>query len=182
MGHRLSKLTTRTGDAGETGIAGQQRYAKTHPRIVAIGEVDELNACIGLLRERALPADIDTILAEVQQSLFNLGGELAMPEATLLTAEAVTELETITERFNAALPPLEEFILPGGPGGAATAHLARTVCRRAERSLWAAHAQEALSPFLPQYLNRLSDLLFVFCRVLARAADGEETPWRHERR
>lgn len=182
MANRLSNLTTRTGDAGETGIAGNRRLPKTHPRIVAIGDVDELNCNIGWLRAQALPAEMDATLAAIQQTLFNLGGELAMPELELVPAAAVTELEEVLERYNAELPPLKDFVLPGGPPPAAAAHLARAVCRRTERSVWACHEAEALRPALAQYLNRLSDLLFVFCRLLARAAGGDEVLWRRPRK
>lgn len=177
MGHRLSKLTTRTGDAGETGIAGQRRLSKCHPRINAIGDIDELNCCFGVLRTHELPGEIDAILGRIQQELFNLGGELAMPEARLLSTEHVVQLEQETDRYNAQLPPLKEFVLPGGTPAAAAAHMARAVCRRAERSVWASHAEEPLEETLPRYLNRLSDLLFVFCRLLARQGEQPETLW-----
>lgn len=176
MGNRLSKLTTRTGDAGETGIANNRRLAKFHPRITAIGDVDELNCCLGVLRSQPLAADMDVVLERLQQELFNLGGELAMPEMQLITDEHVAALEADLEQFNADLPPLKEFVLPGGGAAAAAAHMARAVCRRAERSCWATHADEAIRLSLPQYLNRLSDLLFVFCRLLARG-HGDETQW-----
>lgn len=177
MGNRLSKLTTRTGDAGETGIAGNRRLSKFHPRINAIGDVDELNCCIGVLRTHALPPEMDNELGRIQQELFNLGGELAMPEASLLDTAHVETLEQATESFNTQLPPLKEFVLPGGTPAAAAAHMARAVCRRAERGVWATHAEEAVRDTLPRYLNRLSDLLFVFCRLLARQDSGNETLW-----
>ncbi len=177
MGHRLSKLTTRTGDTGETGIAGNRRLPKSHPRIAAIGDVDELNCCIGVLRTLALPPPIDAVLGRVQQELFNLGGELAMPEAALIAEEQVLALEAETDQFNAELPPLKEFVLPGGNPAAAAAHMSRAVCRRAERSVWAAHAEETLRGELPRYLNRLSDLLFVFCRLLTRSGGSDEVLW-----
>lgn len=176
MGHRLSKLTTRTGDAGETGISGNRRLAKFHPRITTIGDVDELNCCIGVLRSQPLAADMDKVLERIQQELFNLGGELAMPDMQLISAEHTEALEADTDAFNAELPPLKEFVLPGGGPAASAAHMARAVCRRAERSCWACHADEAIRLNLPQYLNRLSDLLFVFCRLLARD-QGDETQW-----
>jgi cob(I)alamin adenosyltransferase len=179
MGNRLSKLTTRTGDKGETGIAGNRRLSKFSPRIHAIGDVDETNCCLGVLRTHELPQDMASVLERVQQELFNLGGELAMPEAILITATHVDELEAETDAFNAVLPPLKEFVLPGGNSAAAAAHMARAVCRRAERSVWATHAEENLRPSLPQYLNRLSDLLFVFCRILARSDNQPETLWKN---
>ncbi len=177
MGHRLSKLTTRTGDAGDTGIAGNRRLPKSHPRIAAIGDVDELNCCVGVLRTQELPAAIDAVLGRVQQELFNLGGELAMPEAALIVEEQVLSLEAETEQFNAELPPLKEFVLPGGNPAAAAAHMARAVCRRAERAVWTAHAEESLRLELPRYLNRLSDLLFVFCRLLTLGGGSREVLW-----
>lgn len=182
MGHRLSKLTTKTGDTGQTGIAGDIRLAKQHPRIVAIGEVDELNCTIGWLRAQRLSAELDGLLEMIQQQLFNLGGELAMPQARLIDQAMVEQLEAWTDQYNAHLPPLKEFVLPGGPPAAAAAHLARAVCRRAERALWAAHAEQAIAPALPQYLNRLSDLMFVFCRLLMREAAVAETLWNKPQR
>lgn len=176
MGHRLSKLTTRTGDAGETGIANNRRLSKCHPRINAIGDVDELNCCVGVLRSQAIPTDMDAVLERIQQELFNLGGELAMPDMQLIEDGHISQLEADLEQFNASLPPLKEFVLPGGGAAAAAAHMARAVCRRAERSCWATHADEVIRLSLPQYLNRLSDLLFVFCRLLARD-QGDETQW-----
>ncbi len=178
MGNRLSKLTTRTGDRGQTGIVGNRRLPKFHARIEAIGDVDELNCCIGILRSHPLPADIDPVLERIQQELFNLGGELAMPEALLIETAHIAALETDIANFNAPLPALKEFVLPGGSAAAAAAHLARAVCRRAERAVWATHAEESLRAELGQYLNRLSDLLFVFCRILARENDPTETMWK----
>ena len=182
MGNRLSKITTRTGDAGTTGLAGSGRVPKTHPRIQAIGEVDELNAVIGLWRGSALPAAVDELLGEISQQLFNLGGELAMPGEALLAEAAITALEEAIDAYNASLPPLKEFVLPGGPPPVAWAHLARTVCRRAERGLWALHERESLRPLPMQYLNRLSDLCFVLGRVLAQEAGAAEVSWNHARR
>lgn len=178
MGNRLSKLATRTGDQGQTGIAGNHRLDKFHPRIQAIGDVDELNCCLGLLRAQPLASDMDQSLERIQQELFNLGGELAMPEMSLISEAMLAALDADLERYNAELPPLKEFVLPGGGAAASAAHLARAVCRRAERSCWACHAEEPLRLTLPQYLNRLSDLLFVFCRLLARASGQAETQWQ----
>ncbi len=182
MGNRLSKITTRTGDAGTTGLAGTERVSKTDARICAIGDVDELNAVIGVWRTQSLPEAIDTLLADVSQQLFNLGGELAMPGETLLSDEALLQLETAAEAANALLPPLREFILPGGPPAVAWAHMARTVCRRAERSVWMLAEKEELRPLPAQYLNRLSDLCFVLGRSLAAASATTEVSWNHERR
>lgn len=178
MGNRLSKLTTRTGDSGQTGIAGDRRLAKHHPRIAAIGEVDEINCCIGVLCTHELPAPLRDALSRIQQELFNLGGELAMPELSLVTPEQVAQLDSDIEHFNGSLPPLKDFVIPGGTPAAAAAHVARAVCRRGERALWACHEKEALRPSLPQYLNRLSDLLFVFCRLLNRETTPDETLWQ----
>ncbi len=182
MGNRLSKITTRTGDAGQTGLAGDTRLPKTAPRIEAIGEVDELNAVIGLWRSAGLPEAADTLLADISQQLFNLGGELAMPGETLLAEAALAELEAASAAINATLPPLREFILPGGPPPVAWAHLARTVCRRAERRLWALAEAEGLRALPAQYLNRLSDLCFVLGRELAQQGGAAETSWQHARR
>lgn len=182
MANRLSKITTRTGDAGSTGLAGQARVAKTSPRIAAIGDVDELNAVIGVWRGQGLPDDIDRLLASISQQLFNLGGELSMPGEVLLHDDALIEVETATNDANASLPPLREFILPGGPAPVAWSHMARTVCRRAERSLWQLAESEELRDLAPRYLNRLSDLFFVLGRFLAAHLAAEEVSWNHERR
>src|SRR5574340_742275 len=175
---RLSKITTRTGDDGSTGLADGSRLAKDHPRIEAIGAVDELNSQLGLLLAEPLPEAVRACLAAVQHRLFDLGGELALPGRAAITAEHAGELETRLEHFNADLPPLKEFILPGGSRAAALCHVARTVCRRAERACVALARQEALSPAALQYLNRLSDLLFVLARVINRADGRAETLWQ----
>lgn len=184
MGHRLSKITTRTGDDGTTGLVGSTRVPKTSRRIAAIGDVDELNAVIGVWRTHVEAADADTLLAEVSQQLFNIGGELAMPGESLLSETAVEALEAATTAINATLPPLREFILPGGPPDVAWAHMARTVCRRAERSLWALAEDEdaATRPLLARYLNRLSDCCFVLGRQLAALHHSTEVSWSHARR
>jgi cob(I)alamin adenosyltransferase len=182
MGHRLSKITTRTGDAGETGLADGSRLPKDSPRIAALGEVDELNSLIGVLLAEQVPEAIRAALAEVQHDLFDLGGELAIPGHAALTEAHVTRLEGLTQTLNADLAPLKEFILPGGARAAALAHLARTVCRRAERSVIAlARADENVTAASRVYLNRLSDLLFVLGRVLNRAAGGSDVLWRRVR-
>ncbi|MGH8127112.1 MAG: cob(I)yrinic acid a,c-diamide adenosyltransferase [Gammaproteobacteria bacterium] len=181
MGNRLSRIYTRTGDDGTTGLADGSRIAKTSTRVEAYGTVDELNAALGLILATAVPAPVRETLTRIQHELFNLGGELATPGATLITAEAVTRLEQELDGFNAALPPLKEFILPGGGQAAAACHLARTVARRAERRLSALASEETMNQASLHYLNRLSDLLFVLCRVLTRAAAGEEILWESTR-
>ena len=177
MGHRLSKIVTRTGDAGTTGLATGARLPKSHARIAAMGEVDELNCQLGLVLAQRLPAAVRAPLARIQHELFNLGGELSMPPAVLIKAETVQRLEADVEALNAKLPPLKEFVLPGGNEAAARAHLARTVARRAERALWALHAVEPLNEHALRYTNRLSDLLFVCARTVARAGGGKELTW-----
>ncbi|HZQ73691.1 MAG TPA: cob(I)yrinic acid a,c-diamide adenosyltransferase [Burkholderiales bacterium] len=181
MGHRLSKITTRTGDAGETGLGDGRRVAKDSARIAALGDVDELNSALGALLAEALPQDAREALQATQQDLLDLGGELSIPGHAILTEAHVARLEQALERWNAALPPLKEFILPGGSRAAAAAHLARTVCRRAERSLVALGRSETVGACARQYLNRLSDLLFVLARRLNLEAGGADLQWRHER-
>jgi cob(I)alamin adenosyltransferase len=191
MAHRLSKITTRTGDAGETGLGDGTRVPKDHPRVAALGEIDELNSALGLLLAEEVPQDIRAALGEVQQDLLDLGGELSIPGHAMLKAERVAFLESQTEQWNAHLAPLKEFILPGGSRAAAAAHLARTVCRRAERSvvalankeeMRAEGMREAVSEPARRYLNRLSDLLFVTARALNRAAGVGDVQWRHQRK
>ena len=182
MGNRLSKITTRTGDAGETGLGDGARVGKDSPRIQLLGDVDELNSCLGLLLAETLPKDLRQALLRVQQDLFDLGGEVCIPGHSMITQQHVTRLEGLTQAHNAKLKPLKEFILPGGTRAAATAHLARTVCRRAERSLVALGRREAVGAPARQYLNRLSDLLFVLGRALNRAAKRGDVLWKHERK
>jgi cob(I)alamin adenosyltransferase len=182
MGHRLSKITTRTGDAGDTGLGDGTRVAKHSPRIQALGDIDELNSCLGLLLAEKLPAAIAQALLQVQHDLFDLGGEVCIPRHSMITVQHVTRLEALTEAHNAKLKPLKEFILPGGTRAAAAAHLARAVCRRAERSLVALGRDEAVNERARQYLNRLSDLLFVLGRALNRAARRGDVLWKHERK
>ena len=181
MGHRLSKITTRTGDAGETGLGDGSRVAKDSMRVQALGDVDELNSVLGMLLAEEVPGPVHEALTEVQQDLFNLGGELSIPGHAILKADDVKRLEKWVEAWNADLPALKEFILPGGSRAAAAAHLARTVCRRAERSVVALGRAEKVSALARQYLNRLSDLLFVAGRLLNRHAGGADVQWRHER-
>jgi cob(I)alamin adenosyltransferase len=181
MGHRLSKIVTRTGDAGTTGLGDGSRVAKDSPRIAAIGDLDELNSTLGLLLTEPLPAKVAACLTSVQHDLFDLGGELAVPGYTAVAEAHVARLEDAVEAFNANLGPLKEFILPGGTRAAATAHLARTVCRRAERALVRLAATDPVSDPARRYLNRLSDLLFVLARTLNRAAGRPDVLWQRDR-
>jgi len=182
MGNRLSKIYTRTGDDGTTGLGDGSRVAKDSVRVEAYGTVDELNSTVGvLLAVPGLPQAIGACLTQVQHELFDLGGELCIPGHRLITGAQVTQLEQALDGFNEALPPLKEFILPGGGPAAAACHLTRTVARRAERRVWALARVESVRPEVTQYLNRLSDLLFVLARVLARHELGTEVPWHHER-
>lgn len=179
MGHRLSRIVTRTGDAGDTGLTGGARVPKTHARVAAMGDVDELNSQLGVLLAQKVPKPLAATLTRIQHELFNLGGELSMPGSTLVTEEHLAALEREVEALNAGLPPLKDFVLPGGTPAAAAAHLARAMCRRAERAVWAVNAAEPLNAAAPRYLNRLSDFLFVAARVLARSKKGaKEAQWR----
>lgn len=181
MANRLSQIATRTGDDGSTGLGDGQRVPKDHLRVAAMGDVDELNSQIGLLLTEALPDTVRELLLTVQHELFNLGGELSIPGYTLLKEEAVARLDAALAEHNAALPRLAEFILPGGSRAAALAHVARTVARRAERAVVALGRAEAVNDAPRQYLNRLSDLLFVLARVLNRAGGGDDVYWQSER-
>jgi cob(I)alamin adenosyltransferase len=183
MGHRLSKIYTRTGDQGTTGLGDGARVPKTHARIEAYGTVDEANCVLGMvLSVPGLPTDVVEVLTRIQHELFDLGGELAVPGHHIVTDAHVERLEQDLDRFNAPLPPLKEFILPGGGPAASACHLARSTTRRAERRVWALAAQEDIPPQPARYLNRLSDLLFVIARVLARHEHGAEVLWRHVRK
>jgi cob(I)alamin adenosyltransferase len=183
MGHRLSKITTRTGDAGETGLGDLSRVGKDHPRIVALGEIDELNCAIGTLLTEPLPVDINDLLIAVQHDLFDLGGALSVPGRASGSTEQSARLEQYVEHYNAELPPLKEFILPGGSRAAAFAHVARTVCRRAERAVVTlARSDAAAAADGRIYLNRLSDLLFVLARVLNRFAGRNDVQWQPAKR
>jgi cob(I)alamin adenosyltransferase len=181
MSNRLNKIATRTGDDGTTGLGNGSRVRKDDMRTAALGDVDELNAQLGLLLCEPLPDDVRDALTLIQHELFNLGGVLCLPGRATMRDAAMVQLEQWLADWNAALPPLCEFVLPGGTRAAALAHVCRTVCRRAERTLvaLAAHAPQENVPC--RYLNRLSDLLFVLARVLNRAADENEVLWRHER-
>jgi cob(I)alamin adenosyltransferase len=181
MGHRLSKIYTRTGDDGTTGLPGGERVAKHDLRIEAFGTVDETSAAIALvLAEPAVPDRIRVVLLEVQNDLFEVGAELSMPGYDGVDAASVTRLEESLDALNADLPPLKEFVLPGGDRAAAACHLARTVCRRAERRAFALSDREAVGAEVLRYLNRLSDLLFVMARVLARRDGGSELLWQRK--
>lgn len=182
MGNRLSKIYTRTGDDGSTGLGDGSRVRKDAARVEAYGTVDEANSVIGMILAVAgLPADVARCLTEIQHDLFDLGGELCIPGTRVIKPEQIDLLEQVLDRFNEALPPLKDFILPGGGPAAAACHLARTVVRRAERRVWTLAAAEPVNAEVPRYLNRLSDLLFVVARVLARHENGSEVLWRHDR-
>ncbi len=177
MGHRLSKIVTRTGDAGTTGLGDGSRVSKASARVDAIGSVDELNSTLGVLLAEGLPEPIRDCLHDVQHDLFDLGGELAVPGYTALTDRQVERIEGQVEAFNASLEPLKEFILPGGTRPAALAHQCRTVCRRAERAVVELGGDEPVSGPMRRYLNRLSDLLFVVARTLNKAEGGGDVLW-----
>jgi cob(I)alamin adenosyltransferase len=181
MGHRLSKIYTRTGDAGTTGLGDGSRTRKDSARIAAIGDVDELNSALGVLLCEDVPGDVRELLTGVQHDLFDLGGELSVPGAAFLKEGQPTRLEEALDRYNADLPPLKEFILPGGTRAAALTHLARAVCRRAERIVVELGQTEAVSTAARQYLNRLSDLLFVLARHLNRLSGGGDVLWQKGR-
>jgi len=178
MGHRLSKIYTRTGDAGTTGLGDGSRTSKDSARVAAMGDVDELNSLLGVVLCEPLPDDVRELLTGIQHDLFDLGGEMSIPGATLLKTSQPARLEAAIDRYNAGLGPLKEFILPGGTRAAALTHLARTVCRRAERMAVALAAEEAVSDAGRQYLNRLSDLLFVLGRWLNKSAGGGDVLWQ----
>jgi cob(I)alamin adenosyltransferase len=181
MGHRLSKIYTRTGDSGTTGLGDGSRVAKDHVRVEALGAVDELNSGVGLILAEPLGDDVRRLLTEIQHDLFDLGGELSIPGYTRIQADHVSGLESALDNYNADLEPLKEFILPGGSRAGALCHLARTVCRRAERRVVALASNQSLSPYCQQYLNRLSDLLFVLSRVINRADGCGDVLWRKDR-
>ncbi|MEO6362812.1 MAG: cob(I)yrinic acid a,c-diamide adenosyltransferase [Caldimonas sp.] len=185
MANRLTQIATRTGDDGSTGLGDGSRVGKSHLRVAAMGDVDELNSNLGVLLAEPLPADVRELLVVVQHELFNLGGELSSPGFELLKAEAVARLDAALAHYNATLPRLKEFILPAGTRSAALAHVGRTVARRAERSVVALGATGTVRAEPRQYLNRLSDLLFVLARVLNRAnldgLGGDDVYWKSER-
>lgn len=185
MANRLSQIATRTGDDGTTGLGDGSRVPKDHLRIQAMGDVDELNSQIGVLLAEPLPTDVRELLITIQHELFNLGGELCMPGYTLIKDEAVLRLDEALAHYNETLPRLKEFILPAGTRSAALAHVCRTVARRAERAVVTLAAQDTINAAPRQYLNRLSDLLFVLARVLNRAnldgLGGDDVYWHSER-
>jgi len=178
MGHRLSKIYTRTGDKGETGLGDGSRVEKDHIRVEAFGTVDELNSVIGMIRAHELPDSIEACLSKIQNHLFDLGGELSVPGHSALNESYITYLETALDSLNTDLPMLKEFILPSGGHATSTCHLARSVCRRAERRVVTLSKDETVNPDSISYLNRLSDLLFVIARILARHENGKEVLWQ----
>lgn len=181
MGNRLSKIVTRSGDDGSTGLGDGSRIAKDDARVQALGDVDELNSQLGLLLCEVLPPAMRADLAVIQHDLFDLGGELSIPGYRLMNITQVAKLDAFLEKYNADLPALREFILPGGSRAAALAHVCRTVCRRAERSIVHLDRAESISEHTRHYVNRLSDLLFVLARVLNRQAGGKDILWNRER-
>jgi cob(I)alamin adenosyltransferase len=181
MSNRLTQIATRTGDNGTTGLGDNTRVSKDSLRVHAMGDVDELNSNIGVLLCEELPPGVRALLVEVQHQLFNLGGELSIPGFELLKLEAVAALDAALEQHNATLPRLAEFILPAGSRAASLAHVCRTVARRAERSVVALGHQDALKEAPRQYLNRLSDLMFVLARVLNRMNGGDDVYWKSEK-
>jgi cob(I)alamin adenosyltransferase len=181
MGNRLTQIATRTGDDGSTGLGDNTRVPKDHLRVHAMGDVDELNSNIGVLLCEPMPPALRELLVDVQHQLFNLGGELSMPGFTLLKGDALLQLDNALAEHNAALPRLAEFILPAGTRAASLAHVCRTIARRAERAVVALGAQADVNDTLRQYLNRLSDLLFVLARVLNRVDGGDDVYWKSER-
>ncbi len=181
MSYRLTKIYTRKGDDGTTSLDTRNRIAKNAARIEAIGDIDELNSVIGMVIAFDQQSKISHALHPIQQTLFDLGGELALPDRIAIHAEKTTELEQWIDEWNAMLPPLKEFILPGGTPASATCHLARTVCRRAERSLVTLQEKEKINSEMLRYINRLSDVLFVAARILAKEAGEKEILWDHEK-
>jgi cob(I)alamin adenosyltransferase len=181
MANRLTQISTRTGDDGTTGLGDGTRVPKDHLRVQAMGDVDELNSQLGVLLAEPLPDDVRELLVVIQHELFNLGGELSIPGYELLKPEAIAKLDKTLAHYNATLPRLKEFILPAGTRAAALAHVSRTVARRAERAVVTLATQDAVRAEARQYLNRLSDLLFVLARVLNRADGGDDVYWNSER-
>ncbi len=181
MANRLSRITTRTGDTGTTGLGDGSRVGKDAPRIAALGEVDELNSLLGVILCEEMPDEARELLVSIQHDLLDLGGELAVPGANFLKETQLERIDAAVARYNGELSPLKEFILPGGTRAAALAHLARTVCRRAERAVVALGTAESVSDATRKYLNRLSDLLFVLGRWLNKSAGGGDLLWQKGR-
>lgn len=180
MANRLSKIYTRTGDNGTTGLGDGSRINKDSLRVEAMGDVDELNSVIGIMLTEAVPNDLISALTKIQHDLFNVGAEICIPGYIILQQSRIADLEHIIDTLNEDLPPLKEFILPGGTKAAAYCHLARTVCRRAERKLVELHRNEKVTDISLQYLNRLSDLLFVMCRTINKEAGVSDVLWKNE--
>ena len=181
MGNRLSKIYTRTGDDGSTGLGDGSRTEKDSLRIEAIGTVDEFNSAIGILLTNPLPESVQSTLIDVQHTLFDMGGELCIPGTIVITEDRVVTLEQVLDALNIDLPPLKEFILPGGSPAAAACHLARAICRRCERRVHSLSKAEPVNPASLQFLNRSSDLLFVVARYLNKMAGRPDVLWQHER-
>jgi cob(I)alamin adenosyltransferase len=180
MSKRLSKIYTRTGDTGSTGLGDGSRVDKDSLRVIAMGDVDELNACIGLLRTEAISEHLQLCLGAIQHDLFDLGAEICIPGHQVIVAQRIQFLENTLDKLNETLPALEEFILPGGARASAVCHLARTVCRRAERALVKLSHEGGVTEFALKYLNRLSDLLFVMCRIINREANIDDVLWHNK--
>jgi len=180
MGNRLSKIYTRTGDDGTTGLGDGSRINKDSLRVEAMGDVDELNSVIGIMLTESVPETLITTLTQIQHDLFNVGGEICIPGYVILQQSRINDLEDIIDALNDDLTPLKEFILPGGTKAASYCHLARTVCRRAERKLVELHRNEKVTDISLQYLNRLSDLLFVMCRTINKQAGKSDVLWKNE--
>lgn len=181
MGHRLSKIYTRTGDQGTTGLGDGTRVPKTHPRIEAHGAIDEANSALGVvLAVAGVPESLQQLLTRIQHELFDVGSELAVPGYRAMTQQQIDALENALDALNADLPPLKEFILPSGGPATSACHVARTIVRRAERAVWRVAESEELAAEVPRYLNRLSDLLFVIARVLVRHERGAEVMWTRQ--
>jgi len=181
MGHRISKVYTRTGDSGSTGLGDGSRVAKNSPRIAVMGSIDALNSQIGLLLTETLPEQIQSMLVDIQHDLFDTGGEISMPGRALLTAEHIDQLETRLDELNDTLEPLKEFILPGGSRAAALCHVARSICRQSECLLVSAAETETINPQAIKYLNRLSDLLFVTARFINQQSGNGDVLWQKGR-
>jgi len=179
MANRLSKIYTKTGDAGTTGLGDGTRVAKDSLRVAAMGDVDELNSIIGLLLTEPISTEINQVLTRIQHDLFDMGGEICMPGYAMIKLERVASLENTLDHWNDTLTPLKEFILPGGSRAAAYCHLARTVCRRAERTMTTLNTHEEITEISIQYINRLSDLLFVLCRILNKEAGVPDVLWQN---